>query len=218
MASNRYLDLGNQVVPLIAKLNGTDIDDRIMEWIPFSTDANGHLITTTYFETIDSVVLNRPFVVDTNADTFFNNAGNFGLVVGNVEYLYDPYEDEFYRRSANYTLELLSGTFSATQTSSSIVNHNHRGGHFVIEVTDIETDATITPTILGQDLDGGGFYDILTGVTISAVGVYVLKVYPGIGQIPNASASDILPNTSRLRLVYGGTGEITYSSTCSLAV
>ncbi|MES9901029.1 MAG: hypothetical protein ABW148_18685 [Sedimenticola sp.] len=216
MASNRYLDLGNAVVPLIAKLNGTTIDDRVMEWIPFTTDSSGNLITTTYYETIDSALLNRPFVLDTSEPQFNISVGNFGLLVGNVEYLYDPYEDEFNRKSGNYTLELVSGTFSTSQTSSLIKNNNHRGGHFVIEITGIETDATITPILIGVDLDGGGFYDILVGTKLTAEGVYILKVYPGIGQIPNGSASDILPNASRLRFIYGGTGTITYSSSCSL--
>lgn len=215
--ANKHFDLGNTVVPVVAKLNGTDIDDKILEWIPFSTDVNGQLLTTSYYNTVDSAALNRPYVLDIDSSQF-NSGTNFGFLVGNVEYLYDPFEDEFNRKQSNYTAELISGTFSSTQGSSIIRNHNHRGGHFFIEVTDIETDATITPLIQGIDLDSGETYEILIGSIISAVGVYVLKVYPGIGQIPNGSASDILPNAFKLRLVYGGTDDITYSSTVSLSL
>lgn len=211
----RHFDLGNTVVPVIAKLNGTDIDDRILEWIPFTSDNLGQLITTSYYPTVDSAAFNKPSVLDIGADLFNNNT-NFGFLVGNVEYLYDPFEDEFIRKKSNYTEELIAGTFSSNQNSSTIKNYNHRGGHFFIEITNIAIDATITPLIQGIDLDSGETYEILVGQTLTEVGIYVLKVYPGIGQIPNGSASDILPSAFKLRVIYGGTGDITYSSTVSL--
>lgn len=212
---DRFLNLGNTVIPVIAKLNGTTITDEILEWIPFTTDSSGQLITTTYYPTVDSAAFNRPFVLDIGSAQF-NNDTNFGFLVGNVEYLYDPFEDEFIRKKSNYTIELISGTQSTTQESSIIKNYNHRGGHFFIEITNIETDATITPLIQGIDLDSGETYEILIGPVLNTVGIYILKVYPGIGQIPNGSASDILPNAFKLRAVYGGTDDITYSSTVSL--
>ena len=213
--ATRYLDLGNAIVPLTAKLNGNTIDDEILEWIPFTVDINGSLITTSYYKTVESSTLNQNYVLDIG-ESQFDNDEIYGLVVGNVEYLYDPHEDQFVRKTSNHTIDLISGTYSSTQESSTLKNYNQRGGHFFIEITDIETDATLTPIIQGRDGDTGEPYDILVGTTLTAVGVYVLKVYPGIGQIPNGSASDILPRQFLLRLVYGGTGTITYSSSCSL--
>ncbi len=217
--ANRFLDLGNAVVPLTAKLNGSTIDDEILEWTPFTADISGNLITSTYYKVIDGSPgeVNRPFVVDTNASQFNNSAGNFGLLVGNVEYLYDPYEGEFIRKTANYTLPLIEyAERSSSETSSTITNYNHKGAHFFFVVDAIAADATITPSISGRDPETNLRYDILVGTTITTTGITVLKIYPGIGQIPNGSASDILPTNFRVEADYGGTGTITYSVTCAL--
>lgn len=106
---------------------------------------------------------------------------------------------------------LTSSARTATQTlSPDITNPQWRGGHFIIDVS-AYTSGTLTPTIQGKDSASGQYYDILVGSAISATGVTVLKVYPGIAASANAAASDVLPRVWRFKMTGTATPVVTYS-------
>lgn len=103
----------------------------------------------------------------------------------------------------------------ATQTATTVnspvqMNYNYRGGHFIINVV-TATSGTYTPHIQAQDDSSGIWYDILVGSAISASGITILKVYPGIGAIANGTANDILPKTWRIQLVGASTPNMVIS-------
>jgi hypothetical protein len=83
--------------------------------------------------------------------------------------------------------------------------------HVIINVTSITDSPEVEPHIQGKDPISGTYYDILVGNDITATGITILKVYPGIGQIANGAASDILPRTWRVRMEHDDSDSITYS-------
>jgi len=106
--------------------------------------------------------------------------------------------------NTNYT-PLPQATQTATTVNSPVqTNYNYRGGHFIINVMTV-TGGTYTPHIQAQDPISFTWYDILVGPTISASGITILKIYPGIGVVTNGSASDILPLTWRVQLIGAST-------------
>lgn len=72
--------------------------------------------------------------------------------------------------------------------------------------------ASVVPTIQAQNPTSGNWYDVLVGAAITATGLTVLKVYPGITPVANAAASDVLPATWRLSVVHSDTTPVTYSA------
>lgn len=70
---------------------------------------------------------------------------------------------------------------------------------------------SVVPKIQGKDPVSGGYYDVLVGTAITATGMTVLKVGPGIGAVENGAANDFLPDTWRVRLEHADTDSITYS-------
>lgn len=216
--ADRYFNLGNSVVSLAALVDGNTPDDSIIEYAPLILDINGQLQTITRYPLLGSPsTLAQPLIVDVS-DNITVATGDYGFLTGSIEYLVnDIAGTELERKRNNQTLNMLtSSARSSTTASASFTNHNSKGGHFVIDITAIQTDATLTPTVQGYDELSGEYYTILTGLEITAIGTYTVKVYPGIGQIPNGAASDILPRQFRINMVYGGTGTITYSVSCAL--
>lgn len=216
--ADRYFNLGNSVVSLAALVDGNTPDDSIIEYAPLILDINGQLQTITRYPLLGAPsTLAQPLIVDVS-DNITVASGDYGFLTGSVEYLVnDQAGTQLERKRNNQTLTMLtSAVRSSTTASGNFTNHNSRGGHFVIDISDIETDATLTPTIQGNDELTDEYYDILTGLEITTAGTHVIKVYPGIGQIPNGAASDILPRLFRINMVYGGTDDITYSVSCAL--
>lgn len=122
------------------------------------------------------------------------------------------------RQRGNTELTLLaSAARTATTASADQTNHNARGLHVGINVTAITT-SNLTVTIQGKDPISGTYYTILAGVAITSTGLYLLKVYPGITGVTNASASDLLPRTFRVNCVKGDGSSWTYSVSASLVV
>ena len=105
---------------------------------------------------------------------------------------------------------LASAASTATTASEDVTNFDTVGGHFIINVT-AATTSTLTLTIQGKDPVSGGYYTILTGVAITATGMTVLKVHPGIAASANAAAQDILPHTWRVSCAKGDSSSWTYS-------
>lgn len=92
---------------------------------------------------------------------------------------------------------LASAARTLATTSADFTNFNARGAHVIIDVS-AYTSGNLVVTIQGKDPVSGNYYDLLVGATIAATGTTVLKIYPGIGQIANGAASDILPRIWRV--------------------
>lgn len=99
---------------------------------------------------------------------------------------------------------------AATVNSPDQLNYNYRGAHIIINVVTV-TSGTYTPHIQAKDPISGLYYDLLVGTAISASGVTVLKVYPGIATLSNGSASDILPSVWRVQLIGASTPSMVLS-------
>ena len=67
------------------------------------------------------------------------------------------------------------------------------------------TSPTLTVTLQGRDGVSGAFYTILASAALSATGLTVLRVFPGIAAVANVSASDIIPPTCRISTAIAGT-------------
>lgn len=104
---------------------------------------------------------------------------------------------------------LASGARTTTQTSD-----DYQGGtglHLIINMTSAGT-GSVTPKIQGKG-NLGTYYDILVGSAITTDSVNVLKVGPGIGQVANGAAADILPPTWRVVVTANNANSATYSVT-----
>jgi hypothetical protein len=99
---------------------------------------------------------------------------------------------------------------AATVNSIGFPSNNHKGGHFVINVT-TATSGTYTPHIQGKDPISGTYYDVLVGPAISTTGTTILKIYPGINAIANGASSDILPSVWRIQLIGASTPNMALS-------
>lgn len=92
-----------------------------------------------------------------------------------------------------------SATRSTTPiTTADLTNDAFTRIHVIINVSTY-TSGNYTPKIQGKDPVSGQYYDILVGPAISATGVTVLKVGPGLVPLLNGTAQDVLPRTWRLR-------------------
>lgn len=205
-----YFSLGNDVVNLIGILNPSG---EITSFAPMVGNVNGAIFAVTEYPIVDDLSeRNVPTVGLVNGD-MFNVPLAYGLVTASVNYAYaGDTEGSLERQNNNIEKEAFPlATRSSSVISDDLLNTNSKGGHFIIYVDDIEIDAVIIPSIEGYDDISGEYYTILTGLAINETGVYTLKVYPGISQIPNGSASDILPRIFRISVPYSGTGNIDYS-------
>jgi hypothetical protein len=68
------------------------------------------------------------------------------------------------------------------------------------------TSPTITVTVQGRDFVAGTYYTILASTAVGTTGVITLAVGPGLANVANVSAGDILPATWRVITTIGGTG------------
>lgn len=140
-----------------------------------------------------------------------------GLVTLGTEYLYNG--STFDRKRANTEETILaSAARTAATNSADFTNYNARGAHFIVDVTAITATPSITVTIQGKDPVSSKYYDLLVSNAITATGTTVLKVYPGIGQIANGAASDILPRTYRVSVAHADADSITYSIGANLVI
>lgn len=89
-----------------------------------------------------------------------------------------------------------------------------RGAHFLINVTIAVPGQTLTPRLYGVDVLGQK-YPILEGLPITDTGMTLLKVVPGAPPIPNAVASDSLPDVWELEFTPTNADLWTYSVTAN---
>lgn len=108
---------------------------------------------------------------------------------------------------------LLSSAVRTTSTNSADVvkGSNYRGVHVNMQVSVISGANTITPIIQGKDAEGN-YYDLLQGAATLSTGTNIIKVYPGAVAVPNAIASDGLPDVWRVRISHSSAiAPFTYS-------
>lgn len=104
-----------------------------------------------------------------------------------------------------------SAARTATPTAVEVGVAGAHGLHLVIDVTAVTATPSVTPLIEGYDAASDSWYTLLTGVAIVATGTTVLKIYPGITPIANASSSDVIPGLIRVTMTHADADSITYS-------
>lgn len=84
--------------------------------------------------------------------------------------------------------------------------YEHKGILLYINISAISgTSPTLTVTLKGKSPVSGAEYTILASAALSAPGLTVMKVYPGLTAAANLAANDILPAIWRVDSVIGGT-------------
>jgi hypothetical protein len=111
---------------------------------------------------------------------------------------------------------LLSSAARTAATNSTNQVHPHiRGMTIVTEVTAITATPIITPTLQITNPVTGTWVTIATAGAISATGVYVWQIFPGITPDTDGpvlwATSLAVPQTSRLAMLHDDTDSITYS-------
>lgn len=104
-----------------------------------------------------------------------------------------------------------SSARTATPTNAELTTEGARGLHLVIDVTAVTSTPSVVPTVDAYSPLANKWYNLLTGVAITATGTTVLKIYPGIATAANAAASDVVPDTFRVVMTHGNANSITYS-------
>lgn len=99
---------------------------------------------------------------------------------------------------------------AATVNTSDQINASWAGAQVTINVS-AYTSGNYTPHIQAKDPVSGTYYDVLVGPAISATGITILKVRPGIAVVSNGSAADMLPQTWRVQLIGLSTPSMTLS-------
>jgi hypothetical protein len=107
---------------------------------------------------------------------------------------------------------LASAARTASVTGDWIGNAGHKGLHVIINATaDAGSSESVVFTLQGRDPVSGDPYDLLVSAAITAAGMTVLKLYPGIATAANAAASDVLPAQWRIKAVAANADSLTYS-------
>jgi hypothetical protein len=129
------------------------------------------------------------------------------MSVGNLAFdkVYD------HTRQNQELIMLASSARTASANSEDFANFYNKGGHFIIDVSAVADTPSIVATIQGKDPASGTYYDLISGIAITATGIQVLKIYPGIFSVANAAASDVLPKTFRASVANADSDSITYS-------
>lgn len=116
---------------------------------------------------------------------------------------------------ASQQVLLASAARTTTQTVKVSSPLGLRCGHVIINVS-AYTTGSLTPVIQGYDIAANAYYNILSGVAITAAGRTVLKVCPGITASANVSTADFLPLNWQLVITVGDASSITYSVSAEL--
>jgi hypothetical protein len=112
------------------------------------------------------------------------------------------------------TVTLLASAARTATPSDAALTRNDADScavHVTINVSAVTATPIITPAIQGQDPASGSWYSILVGTAITATGLTVLKVGPGITAVANGAAADYLPAAWRLVLTHTDADSATYS-------
>lgn len=110
-----------------------------------------------------------------------------------------------------------SAARTATPTAVNVASKGRLRLHLVVVVTALSATPSVVPKIDGYDVLSNSYYNLLTGVAITATGTTVLKVGPGLSAVASAVAADFLPQTWRLTMTHANADSITYSVAAHLA-
>lgn len=105
---------------------------------------------------------------------------------------------------------------TATPTAATFSSHGHRALHLVIYVSAISDTPSVTPTLAFKDEESAQWCTLLVGAAITATGITVLKIGPGIEPAVNAAAADYAHGNMRLSMAHGDSDSITYSAAVHL--
>lgn len=238
----------NQGVPktfMYGLVNPTpESSTNVGQWVPIVTTENGEIqiigqaqprpgVSVFTDVKVTSAQANelRNDNLDPGSDTVLGfmaqDVNAFGLVVNNfaAPQQFGGSDSRWNRQRGNENpIYFSSATYNATQETGSQQNINARGLHVIVNVTDIfgGTPSIVLriqardPAVLSPSPPE--FYDLLVSLAITATGRNVFKVYPGIGTIPNAAASDILPWQYNIRIEHADAQNIEYSVAGNLVV
>ena len=105
---------------------------------------------------------------------------------------------------------LASAGRTTTQTQADQTNPYARGIQVILDMTVVGT-GSVTLEIDGKDPASGKYYALLTGAAVVTNVTNVYRVYPGLTAAANATASDNLPRTWRVKVTANNANSATYS-------
>lgn len=136
-----------------------------------------------------------------------------GLI--SIPHLYNGTTSDLQRANLDVAL-LASASRTTTQTSSDIVNYNHRGIQVILDMTTVGT-GSVTVTIDGK-AKVGTYYNLLTGAAVTTNSTNVYRIYPGLTAAANLVANDVLPRTFRIVVTANNANAAVYSVDYALVV
>jgi hypothetical protein len=110
----------------------------------------------------------------------------------------------------------LARTATPPPSSWNDYSHTRVGGHIVIRTSAIGAAPSVVPVVEAQDPLSQQWYPLLTGAAIVAVGLVVLRIYPGVAAVANLSVADFIPPIWRLSMTHSNGDSITYSASANL--
>lgn len=95
---------------------------------------------------------------------------------------------------------------SANGNSADLDNRFYRGVQLAVNISAISgTSATLTVIVEGYDPASASYYTLLTSAGLTATGLTVLTIYPGVTVAANVAVSNALARTWRVRYTITGT-------------
>ena len=114
--------------------------------------------------------------------------------------------------SSTYSITILPSTaITATLATSKISSAPPLSRAQICVNISAFTSGSITPHIQGIDPASGNYYDILVGSPLTATGLTVLSVGPGLPSTSNVSSANFVPAEWRVQLVAGASTVLTAS-------
>jgi hypothetical protein len=193
--------------------NGTTFD-RVRTVTPADAQAGsiGHLAVAARLTGYNGTSFDR-LRSETPADGLSGSIGHLLTLSRGQRFNGTTYD----REQGNQNISLLaSAARTVTTSTSDQLNVNHRGVHVYVDVTAVPGGETLTVDIEAL-IDTGVYYSLHSGTPINATGVYIYKVYPGLGG-GSAIANDALPRTWRVTVTHSAGGSWTYSVRANLMV
>ena len=100
---------------------------------------------------------------------------------------------------------------TASEDSADLDNTaGNKYAHISIYVSAVTSTPSVVFTIQGKDA-AGHYYSLLVSPAITATGVTILKIGPGMSSSANAVANDFLPRVFRVSAVAGDADSMTYA-------
>lgn len=221
----------NDIAVVLSRL--TLFDETAFQWDRMGGQPYVAAVADTVFSTQSRMIptASRPYLHDPDSSiaarmTVGDDAAESDAPIGRTVYpsdsrprVYSETDDTWIRQHGNDSITILaSAARTATNSSATFKNPNHRAAHFIIDVTAIAATPSVVFSIEAFDVASGTFYPILESVAIVAVGTTVLKVGIGFTPVPNLTANNLIPFQYRVTATHGDADSITYSVGANLSV